>query len=115
MTSVNRTAAELMNFTCEAHESSLSGLSPQPFHVFVVDVDQVDSLQPESFGGHDHLLPRVEQLPGILRPRGPYKRHIMHVGHMYIRSQWRWAEKPGCMRRRWDDEGNEQEPEGLVD
>lgn len=59
-------------FTCEAHESSLSGLLPQPLHVFVVDVDQVDSLQPECFGGHDHLLPGVKKLPGILGPRGAY-------------------------------------------
>lgn len=35
---------ETRNFTCEAHESAFSGLLPQPLHIFVVDVDQVNSL-----------------------------------------------------------------------
>lgn len=35
---------ETRNFTCEAHESTFSGLLPQPLHIFVVDVDQVNSL-----------------------------------------------------------------------
>lgn len=62
--------AYLRDFTCEAHESSLSGLSPQPLYVFVVDVDQVDSLQPKRFGRHNHLLPRVKELAGIFGSRG---------------------------------------------
>ena len=62
------------DFTCEAHESSLSGLLPQPLHIFVVDVHQVNSLQPKRFRGHNHLLPGVEELPGILGPCGTSRR-----------------------------------------
>lgn len=58
------------NFTCEAHESSLSGLLPQPLHIFVVNVDQINSLQSKCFGGHNNLLPCIKKLPGILSPRG---------------------------------------------
>lgn len=89
VTLVNGTGADLRNCTCEAHESSLFGLSPQPLHIFVVDVDQVDSLQPKSFGDHNHLLPCVKELPGIFRPRGTlttkYRAHARHVGHMHVR------------------------------
>lgn len=56
--------------TCEAHESAFSGLLPQSLHVFVVDVNQVDSLKPKGFGGHNHLLPCIEKLPGIFSPCG---------------------------------------------
>lgn len=79
---------EILNgetFTGEAHESALSGLLPQALHVLVVDVDQVDGLQSKSFGGHDHLLPGVEELPGIFGPRGTWgekiwREHRHHVG-----------------------------------
>lgn len=56
--------------TGEAHESALSGLPPQTVHVFVVDVDQVDGLQPKGFSGDNHLLPGVQQLCGVFGARG---------------------------------------------
>lgn len=58
------------SFTCETHESSFSGLLSQSLHVFVVDVNQVDGLQPECFGCHNHLLSGVQELSGIFSPCG---------------------------------------------
>lgn len=57
-------------FTCETHESSFSGLLPQSLHIFVVNVNQVDGLQPKCFGRHNHLLSRVQELFGISCPCG---------------------------------------------
>lgn len=56
--------------TCEAHESPLPGLAPQALRVLVVDVDHVNGLQPERLAGRHHLLPGVQQLPGVRGPRG---------------------------------------------
>lgn len=56
--------------TSETHKRALSGLLPQSFHILIVDVNKVDRLETECFGGDHHFLPGIQEFFSIFSACG---------------------------------------------
>lgn len=67
---VNRKEKWFSQRTSEAHECALSGLLPQSFHILIVDVNKVDRLETERFGGDHHFLPSVQEFFSVFSACG---------------------------------------------